>query len=106
MNSLGAHFAFRTVFGVIVYAPLTVLLAMPRTWLDSNLVRVPLIVYIISGLFVSRWLSIRAVHHFLEDGRNPDDAFWRAISDARVPLSFVPIIGGLFAPRRDGDREL
>lgn len=60
MSSFLARLSFRIVFMVIFYAPLVLVTALPLSWTESSYLHAAVVLYVISGLFIVRWLTLRA----------------------------------------------
>jgi hypothetical protein len=91
---------FGGIFWVLFALPLLVLLRLPHEWLESNWFRLPAGLYFIAWHLAAGWLGKQAARNYLHDGEGFIDSIFEALSEARVPLSFLPVVGRLFAPRR------
>jgi hypothetical protein len=99
MEYLGARMIFGTLYSVLLALPVTAVLVMPPAWREMGIVRLLGVAYFFAWVFGSGWLTRRAARYWAIENRTFDDAFARPFSDARVPLSFLPVIGHWFTPR-------
>jgi hypothetical protein len=96
MDVMVARLVFAVPFWAILVLPLLVLFWFPREWTDSTIVRITGALYFFASHIGAGWLANRAARRFAIDHRSFVDSFFDALSEARVPLSFLPVVGRLF----------
>jgi hypothetical protein len=101
-----ARFLFGLLFRLALCPLILWLLLLPADWRDTQLFHVGATALGITWYLSGSWLAAKAARHHVLERRGFNESFKDALSDARVPLSFLPIVGPWFLARREGDREI
>ena len=100
----------RFLYGLLIrlmLAPVPLaLLLVPKESRESKLFGLVALVTWLAWYLGGRWLAAKAARHHVIERREFHQAFRDALSDARLALSFLPVVGRFFLSRNESDREI